>query len=71
MMESNSPLPFWNYFLERRVRIYNMTARDYPTIRGTNPYTLVTGKEADIWNLCQFSWYEWVYFQEHTAAFPP
>ena len=20
-------------------------------------------------NLCQFSWYEWVYFQEHTAAF--
>ena len=47
-----------------------MTARDYPTICGTNPHTLVTGGEGDISNLCQFSWYEWVYFREHTAAFP-
>ena len=39
-------------------------------IWGTNPHTLVTGEEGDISNLCQFSWYEWVYFHEHTAAFP-
>ena len=70
MRESNSPLPFWDYCLERRVRIYNVTARDYPMIRGTNPHTLVTGEEGDISNLCQFSWYEWAYFREHTAAFP-
>ena len=70
MRESNSPLPFWDYCLECRVRIYNMTARDYPTIRGMNPHTLVTGEEGDISNLCQFSWYKWVYFQEHTTAFP-
>ena len=44
--------------------------RDYPTICGTNPHTLVMGEEGDISNLCQFSWYEWVYFHEHTAAFP-
>ena len=47
-----------------------MTARDYPTVQGTNPHTLVMGEEGDISNLCQFSWYEWVYFHEHTAAFP-
>ena len=46
-----------------------MTARDYPTIRGTNPHTLVTREEGDISNLYQFSWYEWVYFRKHTAAF--
>ena len=45
MRESNSPLPFWDYCLERRVHIYNMTARDYPTIRGMNPHTLVMGEE--------------------------
>ena len=70
MRESNLPIPFWDYYLERRVQIYNMTASDYPTICGMNPYTLVTGEEGDISNLCQFSWYKWVYFREHTAAFP-
>ena len=39
-------------------------------IQGTNPHTLVMGEEGDISNLCQFSWYEWAYFREHTAAFP-
>ena len=57
MRESNSPL-FWDYCLECRVQICNMTVRDYPTICGTNPHTLVTGEEGDISNLCQFSWYE-------------
>ena len=32
MRESHSPLPFWDYCLERRVRIYNLTAQDYITI---------------------------------------
>ena len=27
------------------------------------------GEEGDISNLCQFSWYGWVYFREHTTAF--
>ena len=70
MRESNSPLPFWDYCLERRVHIYNMTARDYPTIHGMNPHTLIMGEEGDISNLCRFSWYEWAYFCEHTAVFP-
>ena len=69
MRESNSPIPFWDYCLERRVWIYSMTARNYPTIRGTNLHTLVMGEEGDILNLCQFSWYKWVYFCEHTAVF--
>ena len=29
MQESHSPLPFWDYPLERRVWMYNMTARNY------------------------------------------
>ena len=70
MRESHSPLPFWDYCLERRVRIYNLTARDHPKIRGTNPYTMTMGEEGDISNLCQYKWYEWCYCGEHTAAFP-
>ena len=70
MRESHSPLPFWDYCLERRVRVYNLTARDYITIQGMNPHTLTLGKEGDISSLGQFSWYEWCYFREHTAQFP-
>jgi hypothetical protein len=27
-------------------------------------------EEGDISNLCQFGWYEWCYYREHTASFP-
>ena len=43
MRESHSPLPSWDYCLERRVHIYNLTAWDYITVLGTNPHTLTLG----------------------------
>ena len=70
MCESLSPLPFWDYCLERRVRVYNLTAQDYITVHGKNPHTITLGEEGDISSLGQFVWYEWCYFQEHTARFP-
>ena len=70
MRETNSPLVFWDFCLERRVRIYNLTARDYITVRGTNPHTATLGVDGDISSIGQFVWYEWCYFREHTAKFP-
>jgi hypothetical protein len=31
---------------------------------------LTLGEEGDTSNLCQFAWYEWCGYREHTAAFP-
>ena len=28
------------------------------------------GEMGDISNLCQFDWYEWIYFRQHTSKFP-
>ncbi len=28
------------------------------------------GMESDISHLCQFGWYEWVYYQDQSASFP-
>ena len=70
MWVANSPLPFWDYCLECRARIYNMTACDNLEIRGTNPHTATLCVEGDISNLCQYSWYNWCYYQDHTAKFP-
>ena len=70
MKESNCPLPLWDYCVERRVRINNMTAKDRFNLHGSNAHTLLTGDEADISNLCKYGWYEWCYYRDGGAAFP-
>lgn len=70
MKESNCPLAFWDYCVERRARINNLTARNLFQLHGTNPYTALTGNEGDISNLCQFGWYEFCYYRENTEKFP-
>ena len=70
MCKSNSPLCFWDYCVERRARINNLTAKSAFRLHGSTPHTLTTGDEGDISNLCQYAWYEWCYFRDQTAAFP-
>jgi hypothetical protein len=68
--ESNSPMVFWDYCLERRARIHNLTAKSIFKLHGTHAHTVTSGEEGDISNLCRFAWYDWCYYREHTAAFP-
>ena len=70
MCKSNSPLWFWDYCVERRARINNLTAKDAFRLHGSTPHTITTSDEGDISNLCQYAWYEWCYFRDQTAAFP-
>ena len=70
MRVSNCPLVFWDYCVERRLRINNLTARDTVKLRGSNPHTFLTGEEGDISNLCQFGFYNWCYYHEQGEAFP-
>ena len=46
-----------------------MMAKDTFNLHGSNPHTVLTG-EGDISSLCQFSWYEWCYYRDHTEKFP-
>ena len=70
MRQSNCPLAFWDYCVERRARINNLTARNLFQLHGSNPHTALTGTEGDISSLCQFDWYEFCYYREQTARFP-
>ena len=70
MKESNCPLAFWDYCVERRARINNLTARNLFQLHGTNPHTALTGTEGDISSLSQFGWCEFCYYRENTAKFP-
>ena len=70
MKESDSPLVFWDYCVERHARINNLTAKDLFQLHGTNAHTATLHEEADISNLCRYGWYEWCYYLEQTNKFP-
>ena len=70
MKAANSPIPFWDYCVERRARINNLLAKDLFQLHGENAHSTVTGEEGDISNLCEFNWYDWCYFREKTSKFP-
>ena len=70
MRDSNCPLAFWDYCVERRARINNMTAKSNFKLHGSTLHTELTGDEGDISHICQYAWYEWCYFREQKAAFP-
>jgi hypothetical protein len=70
MKESDCPLAFWDYCVERRARINNLTAKDIFKLHGTTAHTALTGEEGDISNLCQYKWYDWCYFRDQKNRFP-
>ena len=70
LSESNSPIALWDYCMERQALIFNCTAKKLFQLNGTNPYTATLGDQADISNLCQFRWYEWVYYWDSSAKYP-
>lgn len=70
MKESGAPLAFWDFCLERRARIHNLTAKSNFKLHGSTSHTLTTGEDGDISNLWQFGWYDWCIFREQKAKFP-
>ena len=64
---TGSPLVLWDYAEERCATILSLTMRDLFQLQGSNPYTATIGEEGDISNLCQFGWYEWVYFYDNSS----
>ena len=70
MKESDCPLAFWDYCVERRARINNLTPRNLFQLHGSNAHTALTGEEGDISSLCQYSFYEWVYYRANREKFP-
>ena len=70
MLDTNSPLIFWDYFAERRALRTNMTAKNPFQLQGETPHFATFGEQGDISNISQFGWYEWVYCRETEAPFP-
>ena len=70
MKEANCPIPFRDYCIERRVKISNLTMKDRFNLQGSNAYIQLHHEEGDISNICQYRWYDWIYYRERTNKFP-
>jgi hypothetical protein len=60
MRSSGSPLVLWDYCMEQRALIFQITAKKLFQLNGTNPHISTFGTKADISHICQYAWYEWV-----------
>ena len=51
-------MTLWDYAIERRARIYNLTPRPLFQLNGLSNHEFTFGEMGDISNLCVFSWLE-------------
>ena len=70
LQDTGSPIVLWDYCMERRVLISQVTAKKLFQLHGMNPHTATFGTQADRSNLCLFGWYEWIYYRDQQAAYP-
>ena len=70
MQATGSPIVLWDYCMERRALIFQVTAKKLFQLNGTNPHTATFGTGADISHICNFGWYEWVYYRTQSAKYP-
>jgi hypothetical protein len=70
MVKSGSPKRLWNYCLELQSKIRSNIAHDITTLDGQTPQTLMTGETADISSLCEFEWFQWIWYRDKIASYP-
>ncbi len=54
LRDAGSPIVLWDYCMECRVLIYQVTAKKLFQLHGMNPHTATFRTQADISNLCLF-----------------
>ena len=69
MQAANSPMVLWDYAMERRAMIHNAVPRPLFQNNGLSPTAATFGIQGDISNICNFGWFEWVYYRDH-GSFP-
>ena len=69
MCQSNLPMSLLCYCTDRRAKINNAILRPLFQAQGRSPHVCTFGVQGDISNICNFGWYEWVYYRD-AGSFP-
>ena len=70
MHENKVPLKLWDHSLELQGLTRSHTALDNPALDGQVPEAKLTGREADISEIAEFDFYDWVKFFDLDIAYP-
>jgi hypothetical protein len=70
MVRTKSPRRLWNHCVVLASIVRSHTALDIGKLQGQVPETIMMGQTADISFICDFGWYDWVYFNDSPASFP-
>ena len=70
MHKMKIPMRFWDLCAKYRCEINNCIAHNLHYLDSQVPNTKMTGQPTDISHICEFKFYEWVYYLDHTASFP-
>ena len=69
MIRKGSPKRLWDHAIELESLIRSHTAHDIYMLDGEVPETIMSGQTADISNLCEYEWYDWVMFRYDNATY--
>ena len=69
MIRKQSPKKLWDHFLELESFIHSHTAHYHFPLNGEVPKTLIKGTGADIINICEYEWYEWVKYLDTACTY--
>ena len=70
LTKSKCPKSLWDDCIELTALQRSHTALDLWNLRGEVPQTIMTGQTADISQLFELEWYEWVKYYESATRFP-
>ena len=62
MLSTNAPHVLWDYCMELMADIRSHLALSLLELEGDTPQTVLTGDTSDMSNICEFQWYELVWF---------
>jgi hypothetical protein len=62
MKKSSAPLYLWDFCLELQSMIRSSIAHNIYALNDDVPNTAVSGDTTDISHLCEFAWYDWIWY---------
>ena len=71
MIKTISPKKLWDDCIELEMEVRSCTANNVFELKGeVKPRTVMKDETANITHLCEFGWYDWVYFRDNAVTYP-
>ena len=70
MIKKVSPKRLWDHHIELESLILSHTAHSIYELDGDVPETSMNEQTASMSSICEYEWYKWVMFRDHSITYP-